>query len=233
MSGSTSANVKDGGGYVVTHMIPDPQAATPQAAPERNQFFRRRPEVFGTVQIMIGIVVFLFGMVWIPLPSVGAFSGIFVWGAAFFITSGSLTVATGKSSNRCLVNTALGFSVVAAVTAGSGIIVYSLDAIFHPYFHFCCSSNSYECVSHPISSRIGVSIILAIFCFLELILSIYVAAMFCCITPCCCGDEPAPMIILNQPVPPASVAMEAPPTYNYPTFSEGAQPPAYNQNVIG
>ncbi|KAM9309383.1 membrane-spanning 4-domains subfamily A member 3-like isoform 2-T2 [Pholidichthys leucotaenia] len=233
MSRSTSANVKVGGGYVVTHVIPDPQAAAPQAAPERNQFSHRQPEALGTVQIMIGIVVFLFGMVWIPFPGVGALSGIFVWGAALFITSGSLTVAAGKSSNRCLVNTALGFNVLAAVTAGSGIIVYSLDAVFHPSFRFCDSYNSYDCFYHHISTYSGVSIILAIFCLLELIVSIFVAAVLCCVIPCCCGDEPAPMILLNQPDPPTSVIMEAPPTYNYPTFSEGAQPPAYNQNVIG
>ncbi|KAM9309286.1 membrane-spanning 4-domains subfamily A member 15-like [Pholidichthys leucotaenia] len=230
MLGSTSETVKVGGGYVVTHVIPDPQAAAPQAAPERNQFSHRRPEALGTVQIMIGIVVFLFGMVWIPLPGVGAFSGIFVWGAAFFITSGSLTVAAGKSSNRCLVNTALGFNVVAAVTAGLGIIIYSLDAALSPYLRDC---DSFDCFYDRISTYIGVSIVLTIFCLLELIVSIYVAAVLCCVIPCCCAYQPAPMIILNQPDPPASVTMEAPPTYIYPTLSEGAQPPAYNQNVIG
>ncbi|KAM9310452.1 membrane-spanning 4-domains subfamily A member 3-like isoform 1-T1 [Pholidichthys leucotaenia] len=233
MLGSTSETVKVGGRYIVTHVNPDPQAAAPQAAPERNQFSRRRPEALGTVQIMIGIVVFLLGMVWIPLPGVGAFSGIFVWGAAFFITSGSLTVAAGKSSNRCLVNTALGFNVVAAVTAGFGIIIYSLDAALSHNFRYCGSFNSYKCFYHHISTYIGVSIILAIFCLLELIVSIYVAAVLCCVIPCCCAYQPAPMIILNQPVPPASVTMEAPSTYIYPTLSEGAQPPAYNQNVIG
>ncbi|KAM9309145.1 membrane-spanning 4-domains subfamily A member 3-like [Pholidichthys leucotaenia] len=214
MSGSTSATVKVGGGYVVTHVNPDPQAAAPQAAPERNQFSHRRPEAFGTVQIMIGIEVFLFGMVWIPLPGVGALSGIFVWGAVLFITSGSLTVAAGKSSNRCLVNTALSFNVVAAVTAGSGIIVYSLDAALSPYFRYCDSFNSYDCFYLHTSTYIGVSIILAIFCLLELIVSIYVVAVLCC------AYQPAPMILLNQPVPPASVTMEAPPTYIYPTLSE-------------
>ncbi|KAM9310508.1 membrane-spanning 4-domains subfamily A member 8-like [Pholidichthys leucotaenia] len=224
MSTFTSAIPTAGSGmHVVTYVVPAPQAAAPQTGPGRNQFSHRRPEAIGTVQIMIGIVVFIFGMVWIPCPGVGAFSGIFVWGAAFFITSGSLTVAAGKSSNRCLVNTALGFNVWAAVTGGIGTIIYRLDSTIDPFYP--------ECGSHYFhnynGSRVGVASVLAIFCFLELIISIYGAAVFCCITPCCCGDEPAPVIIFNQPDPPASVTT----TYNFPTNSEGAQPP-YNPNII-
>ncbi|KAM9309168.1 membrane-spanning 4-domains subfamily A member 15-like [Pholidichthys leucotaenia] len=149
MSTFTSPIPTAGSGmYGVTHVVPAPQAAAPQTGAGRKQFLHRRPEAIGTVQIMIGIVVFIFGMVWIPYPGVGAFSGIFVWGAAFFITSGSLTVATGKSLNWCLINTALGFNVLAAITGGIGTIIYSLDAIFRPYFGYCGSydyNNSYNC----------------------------------------------------------------------------------------
>ncbi|KAM9310634.1 membrane-spanning 4-domains subfamily A member 8-like [Pholidichthys leucotaenia] len=230
MSASATATATAGSGvYVVTHVVPAPQAAAPQTAPERSQFVHRKPAALGTVQIMIGIVVFLFGMVWIPNPTLGAVSGIFVWGAAFFITAGSLTVAAGKSLNRCLVNTALGFSVWAAITAASGTIIYGVDAFIGPLYHYCDSSYCY----YDNSTSAGVGSVLAIFCFLELIISIFVAATFCCVNNCCCPDQSPPMIIINQPVHPASVTMEAPPAYNFPAVSEMVKPTEYNTNITG
>ncbi|KAM9309857.1 membrane-spanning 4-domains subfamily A member 15-like [Pholidichthys leucotaenia] len=195
MSASATATATtDSSMYVVTHVVPPPQAAAPQIAPERSQFVSKQLAALGTVQIMIGIVVFLFGMVWIPNPTLGAVLGVFVWGAAVFITAGSLTVAAGKSLNRCLVNTALGFNVWAAITAASGTIIYGLDASLRPLYDYCDSS----------------------YCHYY-----------------CHYDNSPLMIIINQPVHPPSVTMEAPPVYNFPAVSEMVKPTEYNTNITG
>uniref|UniRef100_A0A3Q3GQ89 Uncharacterized protein n=1 Tax=Labrus bergylta TaxID=56723 RepID=A0A3Q3GQ89_9LABR len=129
MTSSVSASA--GGVLVVTQVYPpNSQHQGQQVCEGMQTFSRAHPLAVGTVQIIIGAMVFLFGVAMVATQPffLGAYSGFFVWGAAFYITAGSLTVAAGKSFNRCLVNTTLGFNVVASVASGTAIILYTLDA---------------------------------------------------------------------------------------------------------
>ncbi|XP_041672565.1 membrane-spanning 4-domains subfamily A member 18-like isoform X2 [Cheilinus undulatus] len=104
---SSAVETTSGGLVVVTQVLPSnqPHAQDVQQGGLRTQqFIRTYPMAVGTVQIMIGVLVLLSGIVMaMGAISLGAFSGFFVWGAGFYITSGALTVAAGKSLRPCLI----------------------------------------------------------------------------------------------------------------------------------
>ncbi|XP_026172598.1 membrane-spanning 4-domains subfamily A member 15-like isoform X2 [Mastacembelus armatus] len=130
MSASSSVETAAGSITVVTHVIHGPQGAALQHPPDKKQLSQVRLVAFGTVQIMIGLIIFLFGTVLFHrAPTTQGHTGVFVWGALCFITAGSLTVTAGRSLNHCLVNGALGFSIATVVTSAAATTFYILDAI--------------------------------------------------------------------------------------------------------
>ncbi|XP_031167203.1 uncharacterized protein LOC116058508 isoform X3 [Sander lucioperca] len=133
MSASTSIATAAGGMLVVTHVIPAPQgAATQNSAEKRNHRRREQLLALGTVQIMIGVAVFLFELAMIPhTDSLGMYSGAFVWAPLFDILSGSLIVSAGTSVNKCRLNGGVGFSIVAAVASAAATSIYVLDAYYN------------------------------------------------------------------------------------------------------
>ncbi|XP_065811367.1 membrane-spanning 4-domains subfamily A member 8 isoform X2 [Labrus bergylta] len=176
MTSSVSASA--GGMLVVTQVYPPNSQHQGQQVCEGMQTFSRAHLLaVGTVQIIIGAMVFLFGIVtFATQPSfMVSYSGFFVWGAVFYITAGSLTVAAGKSFNRCLVKTTLGFNVVASMASGTAIILYTLDATIQ-FCYYCPYTNQMQ----------GVSGVLAVFQLLEFIVSITVSAFACKATCNCC-----------------------------------------------
>ncbi|XP_035486083.2 membrane-spanning 4-domains subfamily A member 4A-like isoform X2 [Scophthalmus maximus] len=205
MSWSVSTTVD--GVVVVTHVHPAPQGAGPRHGATLQRFSRSWPLVLGTVQIMIGLIILLFGIAMtVYADSLGVFSGIFVWGAALYIIAGSLTVAAGKYLTRCLVNAALALCVIAAVVSATGTILYSLDAaglMFYCYYH---GSGQYDCYTYMTRTQ-GVSGVLAVFNLLELTVSITIAG-YACRAACNCTQEPPSVVY----VPAASVVAQAAPS---------------------
>ncbi|KAG7229541.1 hypothetical protein INR49_031965 [Caranx melampygus] len=98
---------RTGGVVVVTHVHPVPQNGGnggPQHYVGINIFSKGRPLELGTIQIILGLMFLMFGIVMaLHGDTMGVFSGIFVWGALMYITAGGLTVAAGKHLTRCLV----------------------------------------------------------------------------------------------------------------------------------
>ncbi|XP_060897348.1 membrane-spanning 4-domains subfamily A member 15-like isoform X3 [Labrus mixtus] len=210
---SSSVSPSAGGVLVVTHVYPPNSQYQGQQVCEGAQTFSRAcPLAVGTVQIIIGVMVFLFGVVVVATQqlSLGVLGGFFVWGAAFYITAGSLTVAAGKSFNRCLVNTTLGFNVVASVASFTAIILYTLDAALLPLCYDCPYWNQAR----------GFSGVLAVFHLLEFIVSITVSA-FACKATCNCGREQPFYIIPGN----ASMAPQAVPTFQAASASVTPPPP--------
>uniref|UniRef100_A0A4W6D2N3 Uncharacterized protein n=1 Tax=Lates calcarifer TaxID=8187 RepID=A0A4W6D2N3_LATCA len=205
MSSSVSTTV--GGVVVVTHVHPASQGSVPQHPVGIQKFTKGRPMALGSVQIMVGLMTLLFGIVMaIDANTLGVYSGFFVWGALFYIIAGSLTVAAGKSLNRCRVIAALVFSVIAAVAGCAAVILYSLDAvIWMPCYHYSYGSRS--CHSSQTLSK-GVSGVLAVFHLLALIVSITVAA-FCCNATCNCGEQESSYVLVTTNT---SVTSQAPPS---------------------
>uniref|UniRef100_A0A4W6DVI9 Membrane-spanning 4-domains subfamily A member 4A-like n=1 Tax=Lates calcarifer TaxID=8187 RepID=A0A4W6DVI9_LATCA len=168
--------------------------------------------ILGTIQIIIGLMTLLFGIVMaINANTLGVFSGFFVWGALIYIAAGSLTVAAGKSLNRCRVIAALVLCVIAAVAACIATILYSLDASGILYFPCYDYNHDYSwhnsCYTYK-SRTHGFSGVFVVFHLLALIVSITVAA-FCCSATCNCGEQAPSYVLVTADT---SVTSQAPPS---------------------
>ncbi|KAI4875376.1 hypothetical protein NFI96_015454 [Prochilodus magdalenae] len=159
------------------------------------KFLKGEPKALGTVQIMIGIVSFLFGIVkTVYLPFVGVFSGVTYWGSFFYITSGSLSVAAAKRANRCVVTSSLFMNVISAVAAGIAIVLLSTDMILQlddSYYPGCPNGeypyeSSYQCDNDILSwgQSAGISGVLLVFALLEFIISVC-TSVFAYRATCC------------------------------------------------
>ncbi|XP_041639869.1 membrane-spanning 4-domains subfamily A member 4A-like [Cheilinus undulatus] len=228
---SSTATTTSGGMVVVTQVYPShfPQEGQ-RVCLGTQRFIQGHPLAIGTVQIMIGVLVLLSG---IPMVinggSLGLYSGFFVWGAGFYITSGSLTVAAGKSLSRCLVNTALGFNVVSTVAAFTAMILYSFDASGVTTYCWDPHCEQYMTLFQ------GFSGILVVFHVLEFAVSLTVS-VFACRSTCNCDDQPSVYVIPGNA---AMAAQAPPPLHTVPvTMAVPAQQipsfpkPAENQNQI-
>nr|XP_020509964.2 membrane-spanning 4-domains subfamily A member 12-like isoform X3 [Labrus bergylta] len=93
-------------------------------------FSRMSPLTLGVVQIMIGMMVILFGipMAMDGFPLLVVYSGTFVWGALLYIITGSITVAVWKFSSIYLVKTALSLNISSAITSFIMAVLLSVDA---------------------------------------------------------------------------------------------------------
>ncbi|XP_041635794.1 membrane-spanning 4-domains subfamily A member 12-like [Cheilinus undulatus] len=222
---SSAVTTTSGGLVVVTQVLPSNQPQpqdVQQAGPRTHRFIQAYPLAVGTVQIMIGVLVLLTGIVTLFSGlNFGIVSGFFVWGAGFYITSGALTVAAGKSLSRCLVNTALGFNVVSSVAAFAAIILYSFDAaeVMSPCF-------SYDCMIMS-SSFSGV---LLVFHVLEFAVSLTVSIFACRATCNCCDNQQHPYVYYMpaQAPPHTGPATMAGPPQQIPSFPK----PTENQDQV-
>ncbi|XP_040890266.1 membrane-spanning 4-domains subfamily A member 4D-like isoform X3 [Toxotes jaculatrix] len=242
MSSTVSTTV--GSVVVVTHVHPAPQGTERQHNVGIQKFMKAWPLALGTVQIMIGLMVLLFGIVSaIRANTLGVYSGAFVWGALIYITAGSLTVAAGKSVNRCLVNGALALCVIAALASCTATILYLMDAagILNRCSYYDYGHGSYDCYLYK-SLVQGFSGVLAVFHFLEFVVSITVSGFACSATCNCNSQTPSFVVVPGDvavtPYAPPSVQtplLSAPPTGidarfrpEHPIATAPPEPPAYD-----
>ncbi|XP_016414383.1 membrane-spanning 4-domains subfamily A member 4A-like [Sinocyclocheilus rhinocerous] len=97
-------------------------------------FFKAQPKALGIVQIMIGVTVFLLGVVltWRLTisdyyPKIVVNSGITYWGSFIYVSAGSLSVAAQNKFNPCLVKASLGMNVFSAITAELAILLMGVQ----------------------------------------------------------------------------------------------------------
>ncbi|XP_051964947.1 membrane-spanning 4-domains subfamily A member 4A-like [Xyrauchen texanus] len=93
-------------------------------------FLKIQPKALGIVQIMIGVTIFLFGIVLnnnTYLDNISVNSGTTRWTSLTYITAGSLSVSAENKLHLCLVKASLGMNVLSAITAGINIILISID----------------------------------------------------------------------------------------------------------
>ncbi|KAK3575385.1 hypothetical protein QTP86_025785 [Hemibagrus guttatus] len=144
-----------------------------------------------TVQIMIGCLMILFGiMLAILSESLSVYTGIVFWGSLFHISAGSLAVAASNNLNSCVVKATLVLNIFSTIAAGGTIITICMDFIFvnifRPYNYYDRSNNM---------GTIGV---LLVFSLLQFCVSITVSAFTCKAT---CTNEPTVTVINMVPNP--------------------------------
>ncbi|XP_051552511.1 membrane-spanning 4-domains subfamily A member 4A-like isoform X2 [Myxocyprinus asiaticus] len=169
-------------------------------------FLKVQPKSLGIVQIMIGVVTFLFGIVLTisvdRFSNISVYSGITYWGSLIYISAGSLSVAAENKVHPCLVKASLGMNVFSAITAGLAIILMSIEIATGPLIYRNCyldySDSHYEqslCSNFEIHSQ-GISGIFLVFSILQFIISICISAFACKAT--CGRDSTVVNVLLNQ-----------------------------------
>ncbi|XP_029491331.1 membrane-spanning 4-domains subfamily A member 4A-like isoform X2 [Oncorhynchus nerka] len=224
---SSSQTTTTNGAVVITHVYPyengmgvagvasAPHCLGQTVSSVLGSFRAGHPKALGTIQIMIGLIMLLTGIVMTAGPQVdniGVLSGIFVWGSIIYVVAGSLTVAADNKLNKCLVKGSLGMNVVATVTAVTGTILHSLDsAVMYNYYcdypgypsynttSYINYPRSYVCQQYWVRSQ-GISGVLAVFSLLEFIVSICVSSFACRAVCLCCRSTPEQVFIIGNQV---------------------------------
>ncbi|KAL7825862.1 hypothetical protein SRHO_G00336000 [Serrasalmus rhombeus] len=212
---------------VISHVVPTQtagneqhRAAAPAGAPTFTRisaFLKGEPKALGTVQIMIGVVTFLFAIVLTAnISTISTYSGVYYWGA--LIVKGSL-----------------GMNVISAITAGIAIVLLSLDLAFGPinygpcypeYDHYSECHTAFRLFK---SRNNGITGVLLFFSLIQFIISICISAFGCKVI---CNDEILEQAAVNMyavPIPVSSIEnsqlcsnMELPPEESPPAYTENA-----------
>ncbi|XP_060774620.1 membrane-spanning 4-domains subfamily A member 12-like [Neoarius graeffei] len=240
-----------GSGYtIVTQVLPSSTAPTTagqnpsQTISPLQKFLKGEPKALGTVQIMVGVLTILFGIVLAIFPdSISVVSGVMFWGSLFHISAGSLAVAANNKLNHCVVKATMVVNILSTIAAGIAIIILSIDLVISPVYRSCYyreddCRNWYLAVSY----RHGITGVLLVFSVLQFTVSIAVSAFTCKAT---CSSEPTLNIVnvvqnpemcvpvvnsypAQQPQPGVStmnaVAMSSAPMESPPAYCEKGHP---------
>ncbi|XP_053354575.1 membrane-spanning 4-domains subfamily A member 8-like [Clarias gariepinus] len=178
-----------GSGYtIVTQVVPSSTAAEQNSSQTQRQlqkFLKGEPKVLGAVQIMIGLLTILFGIVKVvPRCSMSVFSGVVFWGSLFHIIAGSLAVSASNKLNVCVVKATMGLNIFSTIAAGIAIIMLSIDFLISHHCYYDNNNNYKYDIAQGLTN--GISGVLLVFSLLQFAVSIAVSAFTCKAT---CTDQ--------------------------------------------
>ncbi|XP_060774621.1 membrane-spanning 4-domains subfamily A member 4A-like [Neoarius graeffei] len=241
-----------GSGYtIVTDVLPSSTAPTTagqnpcQTISPLQKFLKGEPKALGTVQIMVGVLMILFGIVLaISPPSISVFSGVVFWvGSLLHISAGSLAVAANNKLNHCVVKATMVVNILSTIAAGIAIIILSITLVILSMFRSCYYGED-DCRNWylAMSYSHGITGVLLVFSVLQFAVSIAVSAFTC---KAVCSSEPTLSIVnvvqnpemyvpvvnsypAQQPQPGVStmnaVAMSSAPMESPPAYCEKGHP---------
>uniref|UniRef100_A0A8D0AWR6 Uncharacterized protein n=1 Tax=Salvator merianae TaxID=96440 RepID=A0A8D0AWR6_SALMN len=184
-------------GQPVRSAINQPQQGVPETALQK--FLKAETKTLGAIQIMIGLIHIGFGAVSAAFSgpyysSLATIGGYPFWGGLFFIVSGSLSVLTAKCLTSSLMQCSVGMNITSAVMASIGIILYiaqlALNQTPTQYPDYGPASH----MNRIVSTGSGLSVLLLLFSFLELCITVLTAHVGC--RAVCCNNEIVSVSIL-------------------------------------
>ncbi|MBN3322299.1 M4A8 protein, partial [Atractosteus spatula] len=193
-----SSVTTDNGTVIVTQVYPQSQGSLPAGVPNSSslsaplqKFLNGEPKALGAVQITVGLLSIFSGVVMTQENGFFALlTGIPFWGGLMFIASGALSVAAEKKLSFPLLRASLSMNITSTITAGFGIIIYSLDLVL--FYH------SYSRVSTCVVLSVlhsAIKGILLVFTILEFAITISTSAFTC---NAVCYDNSAPIVVVQH-----------------------------------
>ncbi|XP_048048693.1 membrane-spanning 4-domains subfamily A member 4A-like [Megalobrama amblycephala] len=150
-------------------------------------FFKAQPKALGTVQIMIGVMIFLLGIVLTAnvyrFGSLYVISGITYWGSFIYISTGSLSVVAQNKLHPCVVKASLGMNVISAITSAIAVLLMGIQIGIHSMGYPSCYysrsySENYICI-HFERYGWGIIGIMMVLSILQFIISICISGFAC------------------------------------------------------
>ncbi|KAF4080279.1 hypothetical protein AMELA_G00168540 [Ameiurus melas] len=237
-----------GSGYtIVTQVLPSSTASntadqnSPQMLGTLRKFLKGEPKALGAVQIMIGSLTILFGIVMAIYPqTISVYSGVTFWGSLLHITAGSLAVSASNKLNACVVKGAMVVNIFSTLAAGIAIIILSMDLAFWRHFPSCYYYDGrygrYGCDNNYLteSRTNGITGVLLVFSLLQFAISIAISAFTC---KAICTNEPTLNVINVVPNPERCVPVVSsfpahhaqPGASTMDAFAMSSAPPAYSE----
>ncbi|KAM7329935.1 membrane-spanning 4-domains subfamily A member 3 [Alexandromys fortis] len=147
-------------------------------------------QALGAIQILNAILILALGVLLSCLQHLSHhfqhfffftfYTGYPLWGAVFFICSGSLTVAAGRKPTRMLMQNSFGMNIASATIAFVGTAFLSVHlALNSQALKGCQSSPSPDLCIYLGSSSDGLVSLMLILTLLELAVTISIAVMWC------------------------------------------------------
>ncbi|XP_006899970.1 PREDICTED: membrane-spanning 4-domains subfamily A member 3 [Elephantulus edwardii] len=147
-------------------------------------------QTLGAIQILNGAVILALGIFLGSLQYASHlyrhfffftfYTGYPLWGAVFFIGSGSLSVAAERKNTRVAMQSSFGMNISSAVIALIGIIFLSINLAFNNQsLESCGSSQSPDLCTYMGSSSTGLVSLMLILTLLELCVTISIIVMWC------------------------------------------------------
>ncbi|XP_063290010.1 membrane-spanning 4-domains subfamily A member 4A-like [Pelobates fuscus] len=164
------------------NQILQPVSVAPANIQQSYQILNKgQPKALGATQLVlaflqIGMGTVLFFTTPYDLP-ISSYIGINFWGAAFYIISGSLSVAVENKPSRSLIQGFLAMNIISSLASFISVCLFIADACIFYY----CNGYYYECYnSYTLSSnRITVLSFLIIASLLEFCVCVSLSAFGC------------------------------------------------------
>ncbi|XP_037694914.1 membrane-spanning 4-domains subfamily A member 3-like [Choloepus didactylus] len=157
-------------------------------------------QALGAIQILNGVMILALGVFLGSLLYLSHlfrhpffftfYTGYPLWGAVFFISSGSLSIAAGRTSRRKLIQNSCEVNISSATIAIVGIIFLLINLVINSMsFKSCQLFQSPDLCIYVGSTSMGLVSLMLILTLLELCINISIIVMWC--KKNCCNSREA------------------------------------------